>query len=257
MEVTQAAFARMAGVSRASINGKIKNKTLILNSAGMLDTDNPLNREYLNAHQQKNTRQTIAPAPLSFFGETETHNAAQKINGEKNAPQHKYLYTDSAAATAAGVPEYMLGLTIRELMAQYGAIQTVEKYVKILRDLTSADEKDQRMRERRQTLIPKDFVTAHVFELLEQMMSKLLDMPERIADNLIALVLTDKKDSRQKIINAMRDNVSVVITDTKELVIKQLELLKSKYTSTTSDATADAVQDLKEQIDELTKGGDA
>ena len=51
MEVTQSAFANMAGVNRASICIGIKKKSLVMNSAGKLDTDNPVNRAYLDKHQ--------------------------------------------------------------------------------------------------------------------------------------------------------------------------------------------------------------
>ena len=53
MEVSKADFARMAGVSKAAISKKSKNKRLIVNSAGLLDTDNPINRMYLEKHQKE------------------------------------------------------------------------------------------------------------------------------------------------------------------------------------------------------------
>ncbi|MBQ9239465.1 MAG: hypothetical protein IJ191_09195 [Treponema sp.] len=254
MTVSQAAFARMAGVSRASVCGKVKNKTLIVDSGGMIDTDNPVNREYLELHQQSaiQTQTATTPATASFSGtKSEQPAHAPKICP---VPKHRtqgYAMTDSAAATAAGIPEELLGLTIRELIARFGTMQNVEKYVKILRDLTAADEKDQRMRERRMMQIPKDFVTSQIFGLLEQMTNRLLDMPERIVDGLIALAATNDDSARQKIINSIRDNVSITIGDTKNLVIKQLEALKTN-TNDNTDTTA-AIQDLKEQISELTE----
>ena len=47
MEVLPAEFARQAGVTRQSICAKIKKGTLIQNSAGKLDTENPVNAGYL------------------------------------------------------------------------------------------------------------------------------------------------------------------------------------------------------------------
>ena len=249
----------MAGVSRASVCGKVKNKTLIVDSGGMIDTDNPVNREYLEMHQQPATQTQTDTAPAS--ADVSGGEKAQGVYTLKIRPVPKrraqgYAMTDSAAATAAGIPEELLGLTIRELIARFGTVQNIEKYVKILRDLTAADEKDQRMRERRMAQIPKDFVTSQVFGLLEQMTNRLLDMPERIVDGLIALAATNDDSARQKIINSIRDNVSITISDTKNLIIKQLEVLKNKYDDN-ADTTANAIQDLKEQISELTEqGGD-
>ena len=256
MEVNQATFARMASVSRASISGKIKNKTLIINSAGMLDTDNPVNREYLNMHQVKQ-----AQIQSNFAAATATLSGGEKIPANIPKIQTKtsgqaprgYAMTDSAATRAAGIPEYMLGLTIRELVAQHGTLQNIEKYVKILRDLTTADEKDQRLQERRNILISKAFVTSHLFGLQEQQRNKMLDMPERVVDGLIALVQSGAENCRQQMINNMRDNISVIFADTTELMIKQLKGLEN----TASENETDTLQDLKEQIDVLTEKTEA
>ena len=238
----------MAGVSRASVCGKVKNKTLIVDSGGMIDTDNPVNREYLEMHQQPATQTQTDTAPAS--ADVSGGEKAQGVYTLKIRPVPK------RRAQGYAMTEELLGLTIRELIARFGTVQNIEKYVKILRDLTAADEKDQRMRERRMAQIPKDFVTSQVFGLLEQMTNRLLDMPERIVDGLIALAATNDDSARQKIINSIRDNVSITISDTKNLIIKQLEVLKNKYDDN-ADTTANAIQDLKEQISELTEqGGD-
>jgi hypothetical protein len=80
MEVKPAEFARIAGVSRPSISGKIQNKTLIVNAAGLLDTDNPVNARYISKHKQGAAETAAAeyaasggtiPGPgKSFTGET-------------------------------------------------------------------------------------------------------------------------------------------------------------------------------------------
>jgi hypothetical protein len=75
MEVKPAELARMAGVSRATISGKIKNKTLIVNAAGYLDTENPVNAAYLSKHKQKRNEAAAAAyvqsgGEKSFTGET-------------------------------------------------------------------------------------------------------------------------------------------------------------------------------------------
>ena len=53
MEVLPAEFARQAGVTRQSIFAKIKKGTLIQNSAGKLDTENPVNAGYLSAKRRR------------------------------------------------------------------------------------------------------------------------------------------------------------------------------------------------------------
>ncbi len=61
MEVLPAEFARQAGVTRQSISAKIKNGTLILNSAGKLDTENPVNAGYLNLKRQQSGVVQVKP----------------------------------------------------------------------------------------------------------------------------------------------------------------------------------------------------
>jgi hypothetical protein len=53
IEVTRSEFARMAGVSRVSVEEKVKHKPLNVNAAGLLDTENPLNAAYLSKHRRK------------------------------------------------------------------------------------------------------------------------------------------------------------------------------------------------------------
>ena len=53
MEVLPAEFARQAGVTRQSVCAKIKKGTLIQNSAGKLDTENPVNAGYLAAKRRQ------------------------------------------------------------------------------------------------------------------------------------------------------------------------------------------------------------
>lgn len=243
MEVNQARFARIAGVSRPGINQAISRGRLVISGNGTLDTNNPLNRDYLEKHQWKQTSKTEEPPTAPG-----TERIPARVPHLYSPPAAvRHAMSDAQVASASGVAEEMLGFTIRELIMQHGTINGIERYVKILRDLTTADEKDQRMQERRGVQIPRDFVTSHVFTLLEQMMNKLLDVPARIVDSLIAHVMSDDDDARQKIINEIRDNLTVVITDSKELVVRQLEGAKGKE----DDGVQEGIQDLKEQMSEL------
>ena len=139
----------------------------------------------------------------------------------------------------------MLNMTIRELVRQYGSMQNVEKYVKILRDLVSADEKDQRIQERRQVQIPKDFVTASVMSYLETLMNKLLDLPERIADQAVAFVQADVNSARMNIVNLMSDDISAAIGDSKAQILQKIQNLQGKYSQ--EDNLRDIVSEAMEK----------
>lgn len=217
MEVNQATFARMAGVSRAAINSKISSGTLVLNSAGKLDTDNPLNRAYLDSKQNA-LRQPITPA----------------ISLEKKTAVRK---------AATETPKEMLDMTLRDLVEKHGDMAAVGNYVKILRDLTTADEKAQRLQEKRQLQIPRDFVLTRIFGFLNQLTNSILDVPESITDQVIALVQSNPDNCRNKVITTVRDNLSRCIGGAKESVIKELNALREKYD--------DSAEMLAEKIDEM------
>lgn len=227
MEVKQGIFAIMCGVSRAAVCTKIKNKTLIVNSAGMLDTDNPVNRAYLDKKQGQRRSADFG------LGIEHTGTAAKPVD-----------YSEMSQTGTAGK---MLNMTIRELVSKYGSMANVEKYVKILRDLTAADEKDQRIQERRLIQIPKDFVQSSVTSLLETLMNKLLDLPERIADQAIAFVQADVDTARQKIILLLNDDISAAIADSKNQINNKIQNMKGKYSQ--EDSLRDIISESMEKAE--------
>jgi hypothetical protein len=56
---------------------------------------------------------------------------------------------DTELAGAARIPQRMLGMTIRELVKKFHDLDGIERYVKMLRDLAEADEKDLAVQEKR------------------------------------------------------------------------------------------------------------
>ena len=217
----------MCGVSRAAVCTKIKNKTLIVNSAGMLDTDNPVNRAYLDKKQGQRRSADFG------LGIEHTGATAKPVD-----------YSEMSQTGTAGE---MLNMNIRELVSKYGSMANVEKYVKILRDLTAADEKDQRIQERRLIQIPKDFVQSSVTSLLETLMNKLLDLPERIADQAIAFVQADVDTARQKIILLLNDDISAAIADSKNQINNKIQNMKGKYSQ--EDSLRDIISESMEKAE--------
>lgn len=233
MEVTQAEFARMAGVSRVAIHKKIENKTLIINSGKMLDTDNPVNRAYLDKKQNK---QKFANMTLSA--------AEMTTSVSSPRPVQTVMMPAPMPVADTNIPAELLGLTLRELFQRFGSFQGLQDYVKILKDLTTADEKTQRLEERRQLQIPKDFVVARLFGFLNQLSNKILDVPDSMADQVIALVKSES--DRAKIVTYMRDVLSRCIGGAKENIINELNSLKGKYDDDQSDLR-DAIDELKDR----------
>lgn len=141
----------------------------------------------------------------------------------------------------------MLDMSLREIVKRYPNWEGVERYVKLLKDLTSADEKQQRLEERRQLQIPKDFVVARLFGFINQLTNKILDVPESLADQVIALVQSDPVNCRQKIVNYSRDVLSRAIGGAKEVVINELQTLKAKYDD--SDSVMDKLEEMQESME--------
>lgn len=223
----------MAGVSRVAIHKKIENKTLILNSGKMLDTDNPVNRAYLDKKQNK---QKIASMTLS---------AAEKTTSASSPRQVQTVMIPAPMPEPENnIPAEMLQMNLRELFQRFGNFQGLQDYVKILKDLTTADEKTQRLEERRQLQIPKDFVVARLFGFLNQLSNKILDAPDSMADQVIALVKSES--DRAKIVTYMRDVLSRCIGGAKENIINELNSLKGKYDDESSDLR-DAIDELKDR----------
>jgi len=240
MEVKPAEFARMAGVTRSSISEKIKNKTLIINAASMLDTENPVNAAYLSAHRQK--RENEAAAALvktndskSFTGETFKPSGA--------APD------DFTLTQAAGLPaREMLNLTLREIVLKYPGLDKIERYSKILKDITMSAEREQRIQERGLILIPKDFVISSVFGFIDGLINRIIEYPETVADRIIALANTEKESTRIDVISTMTSGINQIIADSKNSIIAELNSLKNKYQKDIQDR--DQIEELKEAIQE-------
>jgi hypothetical protein len=246
MEVIPAQFARMAGVSRASISDKIKNKTLIVNAAGMLDTENPVNAAYLSKHRRRQAEtdaaeQIKASGKKSFPGETFSgsgppHTAASRPD-------------DFTLMAVAGVPaRELLNMTLREIVLKYPGIDKIERYAKILKDTTMSAEREQRIQERALTLIPKDFVISRLFAFIEGIVKQIIEFPEAVADRIIALASTETETTRIEVIETLTNGLTQIIGGAKENVIAELNSLKSKYQKDLE--THDQIEQIKEAIEE-------
>ena len=229
MEVKPAEFARMCSVSKVAISSKIKNGTLILNSGKKLDTDNPVNRAYLDKHQAKLKAQLESEKlerEFSGLGAEAQRKAAPAFPAVSGQAESS---PGPVSKTKAGA---MLDMTIRQLIRSYTTMDNVEKYAKILRDLTTADEREQKTQERRLVQIPKDFVVQRLFGYTDNLMNQLLDVPESICDQIIATVKSQGDGCRNDIIHIVSDNLTKCISGAKEHFINELSSLKGKYEKT-------------------------
>jgi len=250
MEVIPAQFARLAGVSRASISEKIKNKTLIVNAAGMLDTENPLNAAYLSKHRQRQAKtdaaeQIKANGAKSFTGET--------FSGSGHPRTVAVRPDDFSLMSVAGVPaRELLDMTLREIVLKYPGIEKIERYAKILKDTTMSAEREQRINERALTLIPKDFVISRLFAFLEGIIKQIVEFPEAVVDRIIALASTETETTRIEVIETLTNGLTQIIGGAKENIIAELNSLKNKYQKDLE--THDQIEQIKDAIEEARNG---
>lgn len=240
MEVKPAEFARMAGVSRASISGKISNKTLIVNAAGLLDTENQLNAAYLSRHRQKRAEMEAA-AYVDTGGVKSFTSETFKPPGP---PQD-----DFALAQIAGVPaRSMLNMTLRDIVLQYPGLDKIERYSKILKDITMSAEREQRIQERGLSLIPKDFVISRVFGFVDGLIKQIVEYPESAVDRIIALANSESETTRIDIIETMTGGIGQIIAGAKKSIIDELNSLKNKYQNEIQNHNQ--IEEIKEAIQE-------
>jgi len=245
MEVKPAEFSRMAGVSRASISEKIKNKTLIVNAAGMLDTENPVNAAYLSKHKQKQAEAAAAEqiktsGAKSFPGETFSGSGPPITRPD-----------DFALTRIAQLPaREMLNMTLREIVLKYPGLDKIERYSKILKDMTMAAEKEQRIQERALTLISKDFTVSRLFNFIDDLVKHIFEYPEAEVDSIIALAVAESKTTRIDVVQAMTNSLSRIVIGAKENIITELNSLRSKYQN--ENKSYDRIEEIKEAIQEVT-----
>lgn len=249
MEVKPAEFARQAGVSRASISEKIKKKTLIINAAGMLDTENPVNAAYLSKHRQRQA-ETAAAASINPSGGKVS---PVKLFDGQAPPRNPARPDDFSLMAVAGVPaREMLDMTLREIVLKYPGIEKIERYAKILKDTTMSSEREQRIQERALTLIPKDFVVSRLFAFIEGIVKQIIEFPEAVVDRVIALASAETETTRIEVIETLTNGLTQIISGAKENVIAELNGLKSKYQKDIE--THDQIEQIKEAIEEARNG---
>jgi hypothetical protein len=230
-EVIPAEFARMCGVSPSVISRKIKHNTLVSNAAGLLDTDNPVNSRYASKRHLK-----LNSAALEDDGK----------NAERMLKNIDFsTFSDYQLQENTGLPKELLGMTIRELVVKYKGMDGLERHVRMLKDLATAEEKDQKTQERRLQLVEKDFIVARLFNYIDTLMKQLLEYPESSVDDIVSLALSEGTNSRQDISRKMENGISKIIKDAKEQIVKELSGLRAKYQED------DKLDEIREAIEDV------
>ena len=215
MEYKQADFCKTYTLLPSTVNMAIKRGAIIKNTAGLIDDENATNKIFLAKHRIKANNEALAD---------------DGKNAERTAKKIDFsAFEDYEITDHAGLPKRLLGMTIRELVIKFKGMDGLERYVKMLRDLAAADEKDQKTQERRLQLVDKDFVISRVFQYLDVLMKQILEWPEGAVDGIIALVQSQGEAARNEVVRIMEKGISDIIKDAKNQVIKEFSGLRAKY----------------------------
>ena len=233
MEYKQADFCKAYGLEPSTISKAVKRGALQKNTAGLIDDENVLNKTFLAKRRGK---------------------LEKEATPDKAKPAEKAAFTqidfsafdDYDIAEHAGLPKKLLSMTIRELVIKFKGLDGIERYVKMLRDLSAADEKDQKTQERRIQLVEKDYITARVFQYLDVLMKQLLEWPESVVDGIIALVQSEGALARHDVSVLMEKGITDIIKDAKTQIVKELSGLRAKYHD-----DDDKIDKLKEAVEIL------
>lgn len=260
MEVSASEFARMCGVSAMAVSKKIKAGTLVRNSAKKLDTDNAINRAYLE-NKQSALRNKLKTRELEESVKNERDSEFVVVDAEiydsKNT--QKNLASPGGAASYPGKnifesenkAKLMQDMTLKQLLRTFGTVDNVERYSKILRDLSTADEREQKTQERRLEQIPRDFVVQNLFGYVDQLMNQLLDVPESVCDQIVAVLTAGGDDMRVNVIRILSDNLTRCISGAKEHITNEINGLRGKYEK--QDAAVDQL--VSEKLEEMREIG--
>jgi hypothetical protein len=215
MEYKAADFCKTYGLEPSTVSKAVKRGALIKNTAGLIDDENTLNKVFLAKRRRKAVNEALAD---------------DGKNAERTAKQIDFsVFEEYEIADHAGLPKKLLGMTIRELVIKFKGLDGIERYVKMLRDLAAADEKDQKTQERRLQLVEKDFIIARIFQYLDVLMKQLLEWPEGAVDGIIALVQSEGAAARQDVSRTMEKGITGIIKDAKAQIIKEFSGLRAKY----------------------------
>jgi hypothetical protein len=215
MEYKQSDFCKAYGILPSTANMAIKRGALQKNTAGLLDDENTVNKIFLAKRQLKITKEALADDGKNV----------ERVTGRIDfAALEEY-----ELAGHAGLPKKLLGMTIRDLVISFKGLDGLERYVKMLRDLAAAEEKDQKTQERRLQLVEKDFVTARLFQYVDDLMKQLLEWAGTSAPGITALVLSGGEAALPDVTREIEKGVGGVIRDAKSQIIKELSGLRAKY----------------------------
>jgi len=243
MEVKPILLSKVVNISRQSIYNDIRRGNLIKNSGGMIDTQNKINLEWMLKH---NVSENIIISYLDKIQEKEKEKEKIKVKSNQK-PKIKIKseenkndidlkteidnksYDELEFEDISGLPARMMKLNLFQLVMKYGGPMILTNWSLILQRIMAAQEKEQKIKERRLELIEKDFVISQVVLYLEILSNFLFDYAESQPIQFISLIKSGKESIEILLKKQMTKDFSMILKNTKLKLLKQIEGLRKKY----------------------------
>lgn len=203
--ISKADYSKKLNISRAAVTQACKNpdSPLEADANGFIDLEAESTKEYeKNRGKRKHRKKPVDKKPVD--------KKPQSRKSIDNVPKLDDLNIDLDDDTADMIKNMGGTAIVKEVMAiRKMQVETELKKMKLATD--------------RNELISKEDLGNFVFNKLDLLNRKLLNMPVQFVDNIIAMVQSEGKNSRGKIIEIIKNEISKGIKDTKEQVKRLLD----------------------------------
>jgi len=232
MQIKPNQLSKMVGVSRQAISDLIKKGKLIRNEQGLIDFQDEINKNYLiSKGVNLDTGEVVLPKAQKTKAQDDKPepNSVRKPKLKKESKETPIGVETDDFQALTGLPDYMLNITIRELVMKYGGPHRLKSFVEILDKIMSAQKKDVDVQERRRVLIPKEFAVSYLFQYLDICNNQIFDYPDSVIEQIIAEVMADEKKARLKIPEKIRQDTTKIFKEAKKNIQRALRQLQEKY----------------------------
>lgn len=160
---------------------------------------------------------------------TEKVVSQKKIESKMQKTDNDNVNFDDDFENVSGLPEEMMNLNLKQLVRKYGGPMMLKNWVDILNKLMQANERDQKIQEKKLDLIDKDFVTSRLFSYVEVLHNQIFNVPLSISDHIIAMCASDNSNIRIEIVEYLKSEIETLIKDAKKNINNELDNLKHKF----------------------------
>ena len=206
---SQSKTAIILRVSRQAVQKLCKGKFKpALNEKGKINLWHPVVQQHKSDLEAK--RQAVkAPIP--------------KPTGQHGKTKYTPSQTNPGNYNTEITFEEIENLTIKQVVERYGGIVGFKNYVDALDKMAAWKIKEQKYNERRKELIEKNPVAMALFSIINIAFKRILEYPDTVTDQLIAIAKGDKKTARIDAIDLQTQTLSKILKSVKREVVRDLK----------------------------------